>query len=58
MAGTIDSLRTINSLIRTLLAAIAIGGLAIASWKGYSVYYAHEIESARQQRELDSMQEQ
>lgn len=58
MAGTIDSLRTINSLIRTLLAAIAIGGLAIASWKGYSAYYAHEIESARQQRELDSMQEQ
>lgn len=57
MAGTMDSLRTINSLMRTLLATIVVGGLAIASWKAYSTYYAHEIAADQQRQEVRQMQD-
>ena len=52
MAGTIEKLQTFNSLIRTVLALTAFGGLGVAGWYGYTTYNAAEIESQRKDAAL------
>jgi multidrug efflux pump subunit AcrA (membrane-fusion protein) len=65
MAGTIEKLQTVNSLIRTLLALGVFGGLGAAGWYGYTTYNAAEIEGREkdaaleaQAAELDRIQQQ
>jgi len=54
MAGTIEKLQTINSLIRTLLALGVFGGLGAVSWYGYTTYNAAEIEGQRMGAALEA----
>ena len=54
MAGTIEKLQTINSLIRTLLALGVFGGLGAAGWYGYTTYNAAEIEGRRKDAALEA----
>jgi hypothetical protein len=48
MPGFMDHLRTINSVVRTLLGLVVVGGLTAAGWYGYTAYNATEIEARRQ----------
>ena len=57
MAGAIEKLQTINSLIRTLLALGVFGGLGAAGWYGYTTYNAAEIEKQRQDAALQVKEE-
>ena len=47
MGRVIDSLSTINSFVRTLLALVVVGGAGTAGWYGYSTYHAKEFEAAK-----------
>jgi hypothetical protein len=42
MASTMESISTINSFLRTLLALFVLGGLSVAGWYGYSAYNEKE----------------
>lgn len=42
MAGPMESLQTLNSVVRTILALVVVGGGGMAAWKGYANYYAKE----------------
>ncbi len=47
MSGPMESLRTVNSVVRTLLAVVIVGAGSLAGWKGYSAYHAKEEASKR-----------
>ena len=47
-----ESVRTFNSLVRTLLFAILLVGAVLVGWKGYSVYHEPQKKLDEQQREL------
>ncbi len=49
MSGTFEKLQTINSVIRTLLALVVVGGAGTAGWYGYQTYTAadQELENAK-----------
>src|SRR4029453_133268 len=47
MGRVMDSLSTINSFLRTLLALVVVGGVGTAGWYGYSTYHAKEFEAAK-----------
>lgn len=57
MAGTIEKLQTINSVIRTLLALTVFGGVGAAGWYGYTTYNAAEIEDQRKDAALQAKEE-
>jgi hypothetical protein len=57
MAGTIEKLQTINSLIRTVLALTVFGGVGAAGWYGYTTYNAAEIDGQRQAAALQAKEE-
>ncbi len=64
MAGAIEKLQTINSLIRTFLGLCVLAGIGAVGWYGYATYNAAEIEASRKdaalaakQRELDDIQQ-
>ena len=57
MAGTIEKLQTINSVIRTLLALTVFGGVGAAGWYGYTTYNAAEIEGQRKDAALQAKEE-
>jgi len=57
MAGTIEKLQTINSLIRTVLALTVFGGVGAAGWYGYTTYNAVEIESQRKDAALQATEQ-
>ena len=40
-----ESLATINSFFRTLLAAVVLGAASYAGWLGYNTYNSKEIEA-------------
>lgn len=52
MPGVIDSLSTINSLIRTALAVAAVGLVAVAGWYGYRSYNSHDMALQEKAEEL------
>ena len=54
MAGTIEKLQTINSLIRTVLALTVFGGVGAAGWYGYTTYNAAEIDGQRKAAALQA----
>jgi hypothetical protein len=37
-----DTISTLNSFLRTLLALVVIGGLSVAGYFGYTTYYKGE----------------
>ena len=47
MSSTIDSLATVNSLIRTLLAVVVVGALGTVSWIGYTAFNTNGDADAR-----------
>lgn len=53
MAGFMESVATINSAVRTLLAVAALGLMTVAGWWGYSTYYESDLKLREQERELE-----
>ncbi len=53
MANTMEKLQTLNSLIRTLLALVVVGGVGSVSWYGYQTYHAADQQLVDAQRELE-----
>jgi hypothetical protein len=47
-----ESIKTINSAVRTILATVVIGGVGFGSWFGYTTYRGNEIELSNAQAEL------
>lgn len=54
MSRMIDSIGTLNSSVRTVIALVVIAGLAAGGWFGYTTYYAGDIEAKRKEQELAS----
>lgn len=52
MAGMIESISTLNSFVRTILALVVIGGASVGGWFGYTTYFAAKIEAERKDLEL------
>jgi len=52
MPGVMDSVSTVNSLIRTLLGVVIVAMVGLAGWYGYSVYNAHDRELKERDEEL------
>jgi hypothetical protein len=50
-----DSVRTFNSVARTLLFAVLLAGAGLTGWTGYSLYYEPQQKLVEQQRELVSV---
>jgi multidrug efflux pump subunit AcrA (membrane-fusion protein) len=50
MPGMMQGISTINSLLRTLLAIVVVGGAGTAGWYGYTTYNAKDIEARKQIR--------
>lgn len=57
MSKTMESLATVNSFIRTLLALAVFGGLAAASWFGYATYRARQVQTEENLQQLVSTQQ-
>lgn len=54
MAGLMDSLSTVNSFLRTVMAVVVLGVVSAGSWLGYQTYYARDLEIEKKSRELES----
>ena len=52
MAGFIESLSTINSLIRTGLAVVIVGLVGAGGWYGYRVYNEGDLELKEKYKQL------
>ena len=51
-----ETIRTVNSTLRTLLFGALLAGASVAGWKGYSLYNEPQKKLAEKQSELDSVQ--
>jgi len=58
MPGMMDSLSTINSFLRTLIAIVVLGGFGAAGYFGYTTYNAKEIAARQQEKELQERKQQ
>ena len=52
MGKLMDSVKVLNSVVRTLLILVLIGGLGWAGFTGYSIYNAQEILTRKQAEQL------
>jgi hypothetical protein len=52
MAGMMESLSTVNSFLRTMLAIVVVGGTGAAGWYGYTTYNAKEFEAQKKAQAL------
>jgi hypothetical protein len=50
-----ETVRTVNSAVRTVLFAVLVGGAALAGWKAYSFYNEPNEKLAAKQRDLEAM---
>jgi hypothetical protein len=57
MAKTIETVATINSAVRTLLALAVCGAVTVGGWFGYTSYNEKDIKVQKAQKELDSTKE-
>jgi len=48
-----ETVRTVNSAVRTMLFAALVGGAALGGWKAYSIYYEPQKKLAAKQQELE-----
>jgi hypothetical protein len=53
MPGMMEHVRTVNSFLRTLLAAAVVGGVGTAGWYGYTSYNAKEREAQQRVKDLE-----
>jgi hypothetical protein len=53
MAGFMESVATVNSALRTLLAFVLVSILGIGGWFGYTKYNAADIELREKDREIE-----
>jgi hypothetical protein len=58
MIRIIETVRTFNSLVRTLLFGILVAGAGFVGWQGYTLYYEPRQRLAEQQFELAMMRQQ
>ncbi len=58
MSKTVESLATINSFIRTLLAVVLVGGIGGGSWYAYSTYANKQSEHKKNLEQLVATQQQ
>jgi hypothetical protein len=56
MSGMMESLKTVNSVVRTLLALTVVAAAGVASWFGYNTYYAADLEAKRKTEQLQTVQ--
>jgi hypothetical protein len=56
--GMMESLATINSFFRTLLATVLLAAAGVAGWFGYTTFNAKDIEARKQAAELTAANEQ
>lgn len=54
--STLENVKTVNSVIRTLLLLGFLGGFAYLGWAGYVRYIQPGFEAERLQREMDALQ--
>jgi hypothetical protein len=54
MARTMENIATLNSVVRTFLALVIVGGLGAGGWLAYTTYNAADLELAKQTRELEN----
>ena len=50
-----ETVRTVNSAVRTFLFAVLVGAAALGGWKAYSFYNEPNEKLAAKQRDLDAM---
>ena len=50
-----ETVRTVNSAVRTLLLAVLLVVAGVAGWKGYSLYNEPQKKLADKQHELDAV---
>jgi hypothetical protein len=50
-----ETVRTVNSAVRTVIFAALVGGAALGGWKAYSLYNAPQEKLAAKQRDLDAL---
>lgn len=53
MAGTMESLSTVNSFLRTMIALVVVGAVGAGGYFGYTTYNAAEIEADQRAKELE-----
>ena len=53
MSRILDSMAAINSLIRTLLALVVVGGIGTAGYLGYTTYNASQIAVSQKERMIE-----
>ena len=49
-----DTIRTVNSTLRTLLVGVLLVGAGLVGWQGYSFYNEPQQKLAEKQQELES----
>lgn len=54
MAGMIESISTLNSFVRTILAVAVLGGASVGGYVGYNTYFAAKIEAEKKSQELEA----
>jgi len=52
MPSTMESISTINSFLRTILATVVIAAASVGGWFGYTTYYKNEIKARKSAEEL------
>jgi len=57
MGQITETVRTANSLLRTLLFGVLVAGAGLAGWQGYSLYNEPQQKLAEKQHELEGLQE-
>lgn len=56
MAEVMESVRTLNSVVRTVIALILVGGAGLASWWGYRTYNAQALSAEQAEAALADAQ--
>jgi hypothetical protein len=58
MSGMMDNVKTVNSVLRTLIALVVIGAAGVAGWLGISTYYAADWARQEKEQQLTAAQAQ
>ncbi|MEQ8791139.1 MAG: hypothetical protein RIC55_33060 [Pirellulaceae bacterium] len=58
MAAMMENVKTVNSVLRTLIATVIVGGLGVGSWVGYRTYNAADIERQEAEGKLIEFEQQ
>lgn len=56
MSGMMDNVKTVNSVLRTLIALVVVGAAGVAGWFGISTYYAADWERQATETKLTEVQ--